>query len=68
MQDITMAFDPELGERAMLIRNHAGDWGLCIARWLLGMNNLYIAKHVLSRMRKIPGYKIKRSTKQLEMC
>lgn len=34
IQDMTMAFDPELGERAMLIRNHSGDWGLCIARWI----------------------------------
>lgn len=28
-----MAFDPELGERAMLVRNHTGDWGVCVAKW-----------------------------------
>ncbi|KAL4227035.1 hypothetical protein ACF0H5_015011 [Mactra antiquata] len=32
--NISLAFDPELGERAMLIRNHNGDWSLCIARWM----------------------------------
>lgn len=28
-----MAFDPEIGERAMLLRNHNGDWAVCVARW-----------------------------------
>lgn len=27
------SFDPELGERAMLLRNHCGDCGICVARW-----------------------------------
>ena len=31
-----MAFNPEIGERAMLIRNCHGDWGLCIGRWAKG--------------------------------
>ncbi|WAR25640.1 GRDP2-like protein [Mya arenaria] len=36
VREMTMSFDPELGERAMLIRYHAGDWGLCVARWRQG--------------------------------
>ena len=33
---LSMAFDPEIGERAMLIRNVGGDWGLCIGSWEKG--------------------------------
>ena len=28
-----MAFDPEIGERAMLLGNQSGDWAVCVARW-----------------------------------
>ncbi|XP_045165266.2 uncharacterized protein LOC123529117 isoform X2 [Mercenaria mercenaria] len=59
LRDITMAFDPELGERAMLIRNYEGDWGLCIARWSQDDGGLEVRFMKLAGKNKVQRVEIK---------
>lgn len=32
-QDRCVTLDIKLGERALLLKNHAGDWGVVLGRW-----------------------------------
>ena len=33
IKDIGLTLNPRAGERAVLIKNHAGDWGLVTGKW-----------------------------------
>ena len=32
-QGMQLTCDVEAGDQAMVIRNHLGDWAICVARW-----------------------------------